>query len=345
MQEIELLGLYNSLLIFFIVLFFSNSFSQSNFPHKIDSLLKFGIDNLINQNYDEAKNIFTELDQEYSLNPLGKIYLAALEIAKNYDLAENFNEAYIENKFREAEKIIEDFHKKNKNEASYEYFKALANGYSAYFEALNENWLAAVADGYNSIKSFDRCLQIDSTFYDAYIAIGTFNYWKSEKIDWLPFIKDETKLGINFLLKAINNPSYNNYLAAYSLQWIYINEKRFNDAVKISKEALKKYPGSRFFKWGTARAYEEIDKEKSIEIYNEILYSYKNLKNMNGKNEIILKHLIAQQYERLGNYKKALELCNEIISKKNLIENVKYELQERLIRVKELKEKLKKSIN
>lgn len=344
MQEIGPLGLYNFLKILFVLLFCSNTFSQNLFPEEVDLLLKSGIDNLINQNYYEAKNIFTKLDQKFPLNPLGKIYLAAVEIIKDYDLAENFDEVYIENKFLEAEKIIEDFNKENKDEILYKYYEALTDGYLAYYEALNENWLDAISDGYNSIKNFDECLQIDSTFYDAYIALGTFKYWKSEKTKWLPLIKDEAQTGINLLLKAVDHPSYNNYLAVYSLQWIFINEKKFNEAINISEKVLKKYPLSRFFKWGLARALEEIDKEKSIEIYSEILNSYKNLNNLNGQNEIILKHLIAQQYEKLGKPKNALNLCNEILSKK-LSENIKNKLKERLSRVEELKEKLEKINN
>ncbi|MCK7524852.1 MAG: hypothetical protein MZV64_48225 [Ignavibacteriales bacterium] len=47
-------------------------------------------------------------------------------------------------------------------------------------------------------------------------------------------------------------------------------------AVKVAELALKDHPKSRIFKWGLARAYENIDPVKSISLYQEILNSYPN---------------------------------------------------------------------
>ena len=63
---------------------------------------------------------------------------------------------------------------------------------------------------------------------------------------------------------------------------------------------------------------------------------------MNHYNEIVLKHLIAQQYEKVGEKSKALKLCNEIMAIKNLSEFVKNKLGDRLNRVKELQERVLK---
>ncbi len=39
-----------------------------------------------------------------------------------------------------------------------------------------------------------------------------------------------------------------------------MDKKNYSGAVHIAEVALKKYPSSRLFKWGIARAYEEIDR-------------------------------------------------------------------------------------
>ena len=57
-------------------------------------------------------------------------------------------------------------------------------------------------------------------------------------------------------------------------------------------------------------------------------------------NEITLKHLIAQQYLKLGEKEKSLKLCNEILSIKNLNEFEHSKLDERLQRVKDLQKTL-----
>ena len=47
---------------------------------------------------------------------------------------------------------------------------------------------------------------------------------------------------------------------------------------------------------------------------------------MNHFNEIVLKHLIAQQYEKMGEKVKALKLCNEIMGITKLSDFVKNKL-------------------
>ncbi|MDR3667910.1 MAG: hypothetical protein P4L35_13790, partial [Ignavibacteriaceae bacterium] len=78
----------------------------------------------------------------------------------------------------------------------------------------------------------------------------------------------------------------------------------------------------------------------AINNYYEILNSYTNLNSMNHYNEIILKHLIAQQYEKMGDKQKALKLCDEILGIRNLSDFVKNKLGDRLDRVKELRLKV-----
>jgi tetratricopeptide (TPR) repeat protein len=197
--------------------------------------------------------------------------------------------------------------------------------------------------GINSISEFEAILTTDENFFEAYIAIGTFEYWKSRKLEfvsWLPFSNDTKNIGIDFLLIAIDSSSYNSHLAVNSLIWIYIDQKEYEDAIKVAQKALKEFPNSRTFKWGMARAYEETNPLKAIELYKQILNSYPDIKNGNYKNEITLKHIISQQYARLGDKEEAIKYCDEILSMKNIPKKTMAEMQERLERVNELKKEL-----
>ncbi len=339
MPEIERLVHFKIILVLLISF---NLYSQTYPVKKVDELLHKGIDNIINQNYEAAETTFTQLSNQYKDIPFGNIYLAAAEIAKSFDYAEDFDEDKIENNLDKAEEISKNLLDKNDLNVWNLYFLALTQGYRAYYNALKENWLAAFDDGFSSVSNFEKCLDIDSTFYEAYSALGTYVYWKSRKtesLDWLPFVKDETKDGINYLIKAVNKSSYNSYLAVNSLQWIYIDQKEYNKAIELSDSIISKYPHSRFFKWALARAYEDVDKRKSISIYNEILNSYNNIDNLNNINIIILKHLIAQQYEQLGEKHSALKLCNEILNTK-LDDYEESKLEKRLKRVRDLRKEL-----
>ena len=304
-----------------------------------------GINEIINQQYDEAKAVFKELKDKYPKIPLGYIYLAATEIAAGYDGALEFNTGYIEKNLDSAEHLAVSLIDKNDKDPWNYYFSALAEGYYAYFYALKKNWLPALNNGLNSISSFEKCLNIDPRFYDGYTAIGTFKYWRSRKtefLSWMPFVENEEQKGINLLLISTNHFSYNEYMAFYSLIWIYIDQKKYEKAVKLADKALSKYPKSRFFKWSLARAYESVDLNKSVEIYSGLLASYEKVPDSNHYNEIVLKHILAQKYFKLGDNKRALKLCDEILDQTGLSEYVKGRLKRRLERVRRLKRELSK---
>ncbi|MDR3668849.1 MAG: hypothetical protein P4L35_18595, partial [Ignavibacteriaceae bacterium] len=282
--------------IFIIVLFTVsvNIYSQDFPDRNVNNLLRSGIDNIINQNYNQAKTEFETLNDRYPALPLGKIYLAATEIARSYDYGVEYNGDEISKYLNSARDQSENLLNKNHDNIWNHYFLGLAEGYISYYEGLNGSWITSLKEGINSASNFEECLKMNPEFIEAYSGLGNYKYWKSSKtgfLNWLPFVHDDREEGIKYLKRAVEKSSYNNYLAINSLIWIYIDKKNFDSAVHISEKALGEYPKSRFFKWGLARALEDLDRSMAINNYYEILNSYTNLNSMNHYNEIILKHL------------------------------------------------------
>jgi tetratricopeptide (TPR) repeat protein len=337
---------FNFFLLLIILISSAKLIPQVYPDERVDFLLKTGINCIVEQDYDQAKLIFTSLDNEFPDLPLGKIYLAATSIAEAYDYAEEFDDDYILDNLDEAKEQSEELIDNVESNIWYHYFHALAEGYTAYYHAIKENWFSALSSGVDAMSEFENILFLDENFYEAYITIGTFEYWKSSKMEfmnWLPFSTDTRKIGIDRLRIAIDSSTYNSYLAINSLIWIYIDQKKYSDAIEISEKALKDFPESRTFKWGMARAYEEIDPKISIRLYLEILNSYPSNKSTNHINEIVLKHIIAQQYDELGDTRNAIKYCDQILSIENLPSKTESALSERLERVKSLKKELTES--
>jgi len=346
MQVTEPLVHFNYKIFLTLFLFALSALSAQTFPDKsVHKILKNGIDLIITQNYDEAEKVFKRLEQTRKDIPLGKIYLAAVSIAKSYDYEIPFDDKYINGKLEAAKKISERLLEQNENDLWNKYYYALTQGYIAYYDALQESWLNAFSTGLSSVSAFEDCLEIDKKFYEAKIAIGSFKFWKSSKtefINWLPFIDDEKELGIKYLKEAVKNSGYNSHLAIHSLIWIYIEQKDFEAAIKLAQTALDEYPESRIFKWGLARSYENVDVQKSINLYKEILDSYPQKLKSNCVNEVTLKHIMAQLFARSNKKLEALKLCDEILSIKSFTDFEKDKLQSRLKRVKQLKQDLGK---
>lgn len=342
-QETEHLARYSCLSLILYYILFNLTFAQDFPVQKVDSLLKSGIMNVVNQEYTEATKYFTQLASEYPELPLGKIYLAACKIAEAYDYKNEYDADYIESNLQQAIEHAEELLSTDQNNLWFNYYYALAEGYLAYYNAIRDSWLSALPTGMNSITAFGNCLNIDNNFYEAYIAIGTYEYWVSRKTEFLngmPFYNDETEIGIEKLRTAIKSASYNSHLAVNSLIWIYIDQDDFKTAIEIGQKAVNEFPDSRYFKWGLARAYEDVNTDSSIKLYYDLLESFRRENDQNHINEIVLKHIIAQQYAKKGENEKALILCDEILSLNNLNDYELSVLDERLERVKKFKNSL-----
>ncbi len=312
---------------------------------EINSLINSGIRDIITQDYRSAFEKFDSLDKKYPELPLGRIYTAAAEIAEAYDFGEKFDGAQIIKDLTKAKDLSEALLDKDSKNIWNRYFLALSEGYYAYFEALNQRWVSAITNGLNSVGDFEKCLKLNPDFYEAYIAIGTYKYWKSRKtefLQWLPFLTNEEKAGVGLLEESVKHPTYNTYLAINSLIWIYIDRKEYKKAELLADSSLRYYPGSRFFMWGLARACEETDPGRAIKIYGEILGSYPSSGRGRVYNEIVIKHIIAQIYQRTGRKEEALQLCREILSIKDIPEYAREKLSGRLRRVEAMERELSK---
>ncbi len=320
-----------------------------NHPNStIDSLLKAGVNNIVLQNYQCAKIIFSELDNLFENEPLGKIYLAATEIAKSVDFEEELSEEYIDSLLSLAKDKTDKLLASDSDNLWYNYYDALIFGYKAYYHSISGNLISAFADGAFSLRLFQKCLEIDNNFYEAYIALGSYNYWKSaqtKSLLWLPFVSDNRDVGIEYLEKAIQSFSYNKYLATYSLMWIYIDYGESEKAVDLSLKMLDKYENSRFFMWGLARAYQDIDNEKAINVYKQLYESVEAIPDRNQFNEIVLKHKLAMLYDETGNFEKSLKLCNGILDFRFKSIKIKERLLDRIGRTEELKETLEEKLS
>lgn len=342
------MNFYRILIILISVISLS-AFSRPNFAQRfpdeeVNRLLDIGIEYILNQNYELAKAKFEILNKKYPHLPLGKIYLAVVDITKAFDYGEEIN-SNIHEQLDEALDMSEKLLETNPSDIWNIYFVALAKGYKAYFKVLNGDWLSAITTGLSSVNHFEDCLKMDSSFYESYVALGTYKFWKSRKLEfleWLPFFNDESAEGIKFLELAYNKTTFNKNLAAVSLIWIYIEQKRFSRAVEIAETELHKNPLNRTLKWGLARAYEDIDLSKAISIYNELLNAYQSIPNLNYFQEITLKHIIAQQYVKIGETREALKFCDEILADNRLSEAVRERLSDRLKKVRKLKKELTK---
>src|SRR5205085_3847568 len=249
---------------------------------KFDELRKAGFDALLNLDYEEAQRKFRELAHGFPDHPAGTHYLAAslwlktlnqsrrLQsglynsesfYAKNEDKVDPALVAQFRELSRTAKQLAEARLKQNPRDTDALYFLGLTQGLKASFEAAVERrFIAALRDGSDAVDKHRDVLKLDPNFNDARITIGMYDYI----LGGLPFPvrvlagltgnRGSKKRGLAGLELVAREGTWARDDAKVLLIPLYKRERRFTDALKLTRELAAAYPRNYLFKLETAGA-------------------------------------------------------------------------------------------
>jgi tetratricopeptide (TPR) repeat protein len=273
-------------IIFTTILGAAISQAQWKLDSSVHSLVVTGIDFILKQDYDRADSLFSVVTDRYPDQPAGYLYRAAVMQAYNIDFdvpieQEKFDSLLMKGK-NAAEKISLPWNV---------YFLGTADGYDAYERVERGDWFGGVRKGMSSASKFEEIIENDSSFYDAYVGIGTYYYWRSRKtefIRWLPFVKDDRALGISMLMTGAERSEYNRFAAMSALVSIYLDAENYKQAEAWSKRGLNSYPENRIFLWGLATALDRQNRSAEAgPAYSNLLENIMRAHAPHPYNEIV----------------------------------------------------------
>jgi tetratricopeptide (TPR) repeat protein len=296
-----------------VVLGTALSQSQWKLDSSIHSLVVTGIDFILRQDYDRADSLFRIVTDRYPDHPAGYLYRAAVLQAYNID----FDVPIEQGKFDSL--LIKGKNAAKKISLPWSgYFMGTADGYDAYDRVERGDWFGGVRKGMSSASKFEEIINKDSSFYDAYVGIGTYYYWRSRKtafIRWLPFVKDDRELGIRMLMSGAEHSEYNRFAAMSALVSIYLDAENYKQAEEWSKLGLNSYPENRVFLWGLATA---LDRQKrtaeAVTAYSNLLENIVNTHAPHPYNEIVCRLNLAKSKAALNDTTMVLDHLNKILS-------------------------------
>lgn len=341
MPETGHLAHYKILIAFFCMSL--TVFPQTYPDPNVHKLISKGLYQTFNQQYNDAMETFRTLDRKYPELPFGKVFLGGTYVQKALDLGNPLDVPTVRYLYSEAIKIANKRYNSDNRGIWDIYAKGLVEGYNAYFLFLQGQWLSGISNGLKALGYFEDCLERDSSFYDSYLALGVYKYWRSEKMDflsWVPFFPNEQEEGIRNLQYALKNNSYHSYYAADNLFWIYLKRKELTKAKTIVDMMLEKNPESRHFLWILARYYEEVDRKKAIDILFKIRNSYKKESMRNRVKDTIIIYILAKHYVALNMFNEARSILAELPDFNNLTDYEKSQLEERYQKIEVLKSTL-----
>ncbi len=297
--------------------------------------------------YEEGLKTADGLEEKLPSHPVVPLLRAGVLYCRMLDYEDLLDLAEFEAAYQEAWARTEELKKTGESAEANLYFGVLL-GFKALLQQRRGAWWPAVKYGMKSVGYLKNCLEEDSSYKDANLGIGTFKYWRSRATDfinWLPFIPDQKKEGIAMIRQAMEEGLFGREISRSTLAWILIDNGRPSEAVQLSLEGLKLYPGSRFYLWTLADGYLHTGRWKAAaEVYQKLYDSIHLLNRNNHYNELGICKQMARCYQNMQKPETALEWVEKGLALR-LTEDVRERRKNDLARLAELKTSLQKKIS
>jgi len=297
------------------VYFLLSTVSDLN-PPAVQELIKSGLEFAYVEEFDSAQIYFDEVIKTYPENPAGYFSKAALLQLKMMDKCQFSEEEKYFSLMKQATKCAKKILKEEENLWA-EFYLASSYAYRAVYEGFKNNYLETFQLGVKGGRMLQGIIKKDSTFYDAYLGAGTFEYFWARAARYLPILKligGDVNEAIRKLHVAAKKGLYSGPTARNSLAFIYSEERQYDVATNIIDSLLLEYPGSKTFLWN--EAYLEFKKKNyylAVVLYNNLYTLYDSQNEKNYSNLAQCKLLIGKCFYELKEKEMAKDALKEVI--------------------------------
>ncbi len=225
---------------FFILVFLALSASQASSQHftpvRDSSILAISQDVWYDR-FDQALAASDSLIAREPGNPLGYFLKGTILQTIDEEFRNNIYSKDIDSLLSLAIDMADALHDKDKNNPDWSFLAGASYGYRALLRSFNGHWFKAFRDGLKCSSRLKHALELDSTYYDAYLGLGAYDYYKTVMANdflWLPFVSDRREIGLEEIRLAADSGYLATFNARESFLRIYFLEKRYNDLVLLA---------------------------------------------------------------------------------------------------------------
>lgn len=244
-----------SRLIPLILLLFSATLFANLSPRQrshLDSLTQIGKEQIYNLRMTTARETFARIHDTYPAMPQGAIYTAYINVIlyglnKSSDSLASEMIAQIE----VAQDAAEAYRSANPEVAEAHFYVGVADGMRGLIHVMNRNYLRGYFSGRSAKGSLEKTVELDSTFYDAFIGLGMVHYYADLLPGVLKFFagvlgfKGDRQLGVREIQLTATNGTTLKYEAQFILHMIrYFLEGNRSSSVRKIEAMYRKFPGN-----------------------------------------------------------------------------------------------------
>jgi tetratricopeptide (TPR) repeat protein len=210
----------------------------------------------------------------------------------------------------------EELLERNRNDEWAKFFIAGSDGYKGTYEARFERWITAFRYGWQGVSKLIDMESAGTTVVDVNYGIGSYDYWRSAMIQtlwFMPKVDDRRQKGIDRLYMVKEKGVYTKDAAAAALVDILLNEKKYEEALILSDEMLKKYPNTQLFLMGKAKALFGLENYEKSTVFFELLQKMCQEYKVGDSYMVITCHFwLAKNYLKQKDYTRTMMECNRM---------------------------------
>jgi tetratricopeptide (TPR) repeat protein len=270
----------------FILLFVITS-TQVILPQNSNTFLQFekqtlqGLDATFKFDFDESEKIFNRLIEKYPDAPAGYHFKSIPHLWKYLDNKNDSDYVSFINLSDSTIKKAMDLLESDSVDTFLYYILGSTYSYRAVAFTRQEKYLDAVLATKKSFSYLSNTILIDSTFYDAYMGLGLFNFFIAQTppaLKWamrMTGIEGEKDKGIEFLKLAADKGKFSKVEALFYFSQILAEfYAEYDKAEEILISLNAKYRKNLLFKYSLASFYLKLSRlEKSEIILDRIISS------------------------------------------------------------------------
>lgn len=235
--NIEMMGRqikYSILIIFCFLLLVSVTWAESRIGDSV--VYDISVD-VFENNFESALGAVENMISNEPENPLGYFLAGAIYQIISEKFRNDTFEKQIEDNLDRAIELCDDRIDDSPDNPDWRFIIGASYGYRGLHRALHGGWWGAFRDGMKCKSNLLETLKLDSTYYDAYLGLGSYYYYRTIKAKdflWLPFISDNREKGMSQIRIAIKSGNLAPNIARQAFLRIFYLEKRFDELLVLA---------------------------------------------------------------------------------------------------------------
>lgn len=150
---------------------------------ELHALIDIGRKEIYHFRFAKALTVFRTIQQKYPDIPHGYFYESYITaILFSQDKTNPYLDSLLHETVRTAVKTGESYINSRSDDPEANYYLGISHGVLGIYHVLNKNYFKGYLNGRKGKKYLEKTVDLDSTYYDAYLGLGIFHYY----VDLLP---------------------------------------------------------------------------------------------------------------------------------------------------------------